>query len=451
MQLQPGRERFLQPLRAERRSHLGERAHRHSLRRRHDHSRERGQIFQATGQTHLFGDVVFEDGQRRLTSNTAVYSSGNGWLHATGNAVFTDAESGSTLRGPDIEYYKAMAGRPQAQMIATQRPHLTLLPEARPGQRQEPLEIDGNRISSVGENLYVSGQAVIHSTDLNATAGEARYDRASGRLELIGTAHMKSDRFDLRGEQIDALMPRTGGIERLQARTNALLEGEQLKVTAPDLQLFFAEDRLQRLVARQAGGNEPQPVAASAAFQLQADSLDALLPAQRLEQVIAIGRARGESIDTTAAPAELPAAGDSALIAHSDWILGDTIVGYFASRDSTPSATTADTAIVLKRIVAHGDAQSLYRLENRDTTHHAPAAAPAKRGLNYLAGEMIELTFSAGELEVANVTGLQRGLYLDPTPPTTPPATPPPAPGASGTESSPPDAAPAPAPETPRP
>ena len=57
-----------------------------------------GNIFQATGQTHLFGDVLFEDGPRRLTSNTAVYSSGNGWLHATGNAVFTDAERADAAR-----------------------------------------------------------------------------------------------------------------------------------------------------------------------------------------------------------------------------------------------------------------------------------------------------------------------------------------------------------------
>ena len=107
---------------------------------------------------------------------------------------------------------------------------------------------------------------------------------------------------------------------------------------------------------------------------------------------------------------------------------------------------------MLKRIVAHGDAQSLYRLENRDTTHHAPAAAPPKQGLNYLAGEKIELTFAAGELEVANVTGLQRGLYLDPTPPTDPPGEPHLRRRVQAdTESSPPDAAPAPAPETPRP
>jgi len=417
-----------------------------------------GNIFQAMGQTHLFGNVVFEDGTRRLTSNTAVYTSGNGRLHATGNAVFTDAATGSTLRGPDIEYYKVMPGRPQAQMIATQRPHLTLVPEARPGQqRPEPLEIDGNRITAVGENLYVSGQAVIQSTQMNATAGEARYDRATGRLELIGSARIRSDRFDLSGEQVDAIMPATGGIERLQARTNAVLKGEQLEVTAPDLQLFFSEERLQRLVGRRTAPELPQPVAASAEFQLQADSLDAVLPAQRLEQVIAIGHARGETIDTTAAGraerarAAASAATDSTAIARSDWILGDTIVGFFAPRDS--AATAADTAIVLKRIIAHGDAQSLYRLEVRDTTQRNPAAAP-KRGLNYLAGEKIELTFQAGQLEVANVIGLQRGLYLDPTPPAATPPSETPAgetpPGATPEPTTPP-ATPAPAPETPRP
>ena len=37
--------------------------------------------------------------------------------------------------------------------------------------------------------------------------------------------------------------------------------------------------------------------------------------------------------------------------------------------------------------------------------------------MNYLAGETIELTFAKGELDVAQVTGLRRGLYLDPAVP----------------------------------
>lgn len=394
----------------------------------------------------LVGNVHFEDPEQTLTADNATYTSPIGRLYATGNVVFTNRTEGSTIRGPELEYYRPMEGRPDAIVNAGQRPHLTLQPRERT-EGSEPLEIDADRVSIQGRSdLSAFGDVVIRRSDLDARAAEARYQEDTEALELRGNAEIRNEDFALAGEVIHADLAE-GALEHVQARTGAALEGKDLTVTAAELQMFFTDELLQRAVAR-GGEGDARPRAVARNFRLTADSIDALTPGQELEQVIAIGRARGETVDTTRAdsgevavapapPADTAAAPDSAastlpdsaasalaLIDH-DWIVGDTLIGYFEAPDSlapADSAAVGDTTVVLRRIVARGAAQSLYRVEARDSA----AAGDGRRGVNYLAGETIELTFEEGELDVAQVTGLRRGLYLDPLPPDPDPEDPPP-------------------------
>lgn len=383
----------------------------------------------------LTGDVFFQDPDQTLTADNATYASGIARLYATGNVVFTNRAEGSTIRGPELEYFRPMEGRPEAMVNAGQRPHLTLRPRER-GEDAEPLELDADRVQIQGQtHLSAFGDVVIEQTGMDATSREAQYNAETGDLVLRGDARIESEEFSLEGETVEAALVE-GVLENVHARVDAALHGEELTVTAPDLRMFFADERLQRAVARRGGEDGARPVAVARNFRLEADSIDAVTPDQRLDQVIAIGRARGEaidttradsaaagplalaadtaSVDTTAAPADSAAAPDSAAVAalaliDRDWIVGDTLIGYFAAPDSADAAG-ADTAAVLKRIVARGLAQSLYRVQAQDST----GAPTPRRGVNYLAGEVIELTFEQGELNVAEVTGLRRGLYLDP-------------------------------------
>lgn len=388
-----------------------------------------GTIYQASGQTHLFGNVRFSDPEKRLTSDSAIYSSANGRLHSTGNVVYTDVVSGSTLRGPDVEYYRVIPGRPQPQVIATMRPTLTLQPEgAAADPAQQPIVVVGDRINIIGNNLTASGTVEIRQEQTTAYADEAYYDRDNGRLNLTGRARMVGEEFTLAGQQIESRMD-DGKLQSVVARTRAVLTGEDLRVDAPEIQLAFREDLLQRLVARRAGtGALAQPVATSAEFVLRADSLDADLPGQRLQRVVAVGNAHGETRDTAGTGTEAglpepPATGSLSL--EHDWILGDTITGHFAARDTL--GETADTALVLTRLVAVGSARSLYHIEQDDDDAaqagtsgsalpaSAEPASPARRGINYLVGNQIDLTFARGQVDRARVEGLQRGVYLDPS------------------------------------
>lgn len=392
---------------------------------------DRGVIDQGTLRHELHGNVFYEDPIRTLTADDATYDSRIGRIHATGNVDFVDRQEGSTIRGPELEYFRPMQGRPEPVVNARQRPHLTLQPREE-SDDPEPLEIDADVVTIRGrDQLEASGTVVITRTDLLATAREASYTGASGDLELRGGASIESGEYDLAGEVVQARLA-DGVLEHVHARTDASLTSDDLDVAAPDLQIFFADELLQRAVARvpapAAGG--PRAVATSRTFRLEADSIDALIPGQRIHRVVAIGSARGESIDTAGVrDAPVTAAADRSSdtaaapappitraapehprdLIDSDWIRGDTIIGFFAAADTTATeAEPGDTTVVLERIIARGSALSLYRVE-RDQD-----AARSRGRLNFLAGETIELTFTAGELEVASVDGLQKGLLLDP-------------------------------------
>lgn len=422
-------------------------------------------IQQATNEVQLSGNVFYRDPTRTLSSQQANYSSATGRLYATGDVIFTDTGRGSTLRGPEVEYFRAMPGRPEVQVLANGRPHLTLVPAAADG---EPLEVDADRLDIRGQDqLSAFGNVEIRRTDLQASGAEATFNSSSGDLRIRGGARVVGERFELAGETIDATLreqklervfARTGAsltsrdtrlegetieltlqdqkLQRIIARNDASLVGEKIRVRGPELKAFFEDELLERLVARGDSTVGGRPVATATGFRMQADSIEAILPRQRLERVVAVGNARGEATDTTesaAAPADSSGALDvSAPLARDrDWITGDTLTGYFAVADSAarPAADSASAQpeIELLRLVAVGSARSLYRVQEENA---APGARP---GLNYLAGETITLVMDDGELDVATVLGLRRGVYLDPAAPGSDPAAPAPAePPASG-------------------
>jgi lipopolysaccharide export system protein LptA len=346
-----------------------------------------GTVYEDRGEIFLSGNVSYRDPDRSMDAAQAVYTRPTRRLYATGDVVFTNRIEGTTIRGPAVEYFAEGPDRPEAQVIATGRPHLILQPKE--GRGGDPLEIDADRLTIVGErDLTAIGSVVIRRPDLEATAGEARYNGDLESLELRQDAVMRGKENTLRGQFIRAQME-NDELKEVHARDQAMLESEELTVTAADLQLFFRDGGIDRTVARIGEGEgAEQPVALSPTFRLVADSIDALAPGQQLERVTAIGRARGESVDTTqvgapglaaagiapaappprpTAPPRPPADDDldldldddldldldddadpasggidrspgpalsPAALISSDWITGDTVIAIFAARDT---------------------------------------------------------------------------------------------------------------------
>lgn len=394
-------------------------------------------IYEAINEVHLFRRVDYQDPTRSLTSDYATYNGNNGRLWATGNVVFTDKNRGSTLRGPNLEYYRAGAGRPDAQAIATERPHLTVVP--RGGRQREPMEVDADRITTVGEKFVTAeGNVVIEGKEMDAWAQEAYYDADEERMELRRNARAKGESYELTGDYIQSDLTE-GSIEEVLSRGNARLVESRLRVTGPQLRLFFARDSLQRLVSGQLPGTandstavRGRSVALARGFRMEADSLEALTPGQRIRRVVAIGTAEGQSWDTAqvagpdpsdaAAPDTVP----TQALGEQDLIFADTITGFFkdesvgaARPDSTPPvpadssrpAARDSTEAELERMLATGNARSLYRMT---PSREERADSTLKRGINYVIADTIDLSFAEGEVDVATVRGLKRGVYLDP-------------------------------------
>ncbi|MFL5386677.1 MAG: OstA-like protein [Longimicrobiaceae bacterium] len=483
-------------------------------------------IYQASNEVQLFRRVDYQDPTRSLTSDQATYNSQTGRLYATGNVVFVDKQKGSTLRGPELEYYRAMAGRPESQMTATQRPHVTVRPRnsgstsgANASRRRDPMEIDADRVTSVGDRLLTAiGNVVINDNGTRSTAEEAFYDQAAEHVELRRNAHVDNEKYKLQGELIVSDL-KDGSVSKVVAQTNARLVSERLTVNGPQLQLFFERDLLQRMVSGQVPGAAPprdtaravaapdsaartQParpaaappaappaaapgrppvvigrapgdtsttnptrpvqvgdsaaraerpplppgfrsVAVAKGFRMEADSLEAILPEQRLRRVNAVGSARGESWDTVVVRTVRADSGGAAGVAprpltepptalhEKDILTADTIIAFFrdstaaadsarraaqprdsvrlAGRPATPPPAPSDTTNTeLERLLAIGNAHSLYRMRNDSTR------PDQRQGINYLIGDRIDLTFKASEVELAHVMGLKQGMYLDP-------------------------------------
>jgi hypothetical protein len=407
-------------------------------------------LYEGMNEVHLFRRVDYQDPGRALTSDYATYNGNTGRLWATGNVVFTDKNRGSTLRGPNLEYFRAAVGRPDAQAIATERPHLTVVP--RSGRQRDPMEVDADRITTVGENhVNAEGNVVIEGKEMDAWAGTAYYDATQERMELRTNARAKGERYDLTGDFIEADLT-DGSIEKVLSRGNARLVEERMRVTGPQLQLFFARDSLQRLVSghspsgADAGGRS---VALARGFRMEADSLEALTPGQRIRTVVAIGTAEGQAWDTLQAPGPAPAdttAPDTVgglALGDRDLIFADTITGFFRADSAGAAAAAPDSGLVrgdtagadgtppvsadtarppaarpdsanaeLERMLAVGSARSLYRMRpSREEQQRNPNG---KHGINYVIADTIDLAFVEGEVDVATVRGLKRGVYLDP-------------------------------------
>jgi hypothetical protein len=389
-------------------------------------------IFEAINETHMFGRVDYQDPGRSLTSDYATYNGTSGRLYATGNVVFTDKARGSTLRGPNLEYFRAAAGRPEAQAIATERPHLTVVP--RSGAGRDPMEVDGDRITTVGEKFVTAeGNVVITGKTLNARAQEAYYDATAERMELRRDAWAKGEQYELTGDFIETQLAQ-GALQQVLSRGNARLVQERMRITGPQLQLYFQRDSLQRLVSGRTPSSSGRSVALARGFRMEADSLEALTPGQRLRQVRAIGTATGQAWDTLKVvgpgPADAVGAPDTVAglaLGERDLLFADTIIGFFrdsatAGRDSAPAGrrpAARDTTqnAELERMLAMGRARSLYRMQpGRDSTGQVQRRADGKLPINYLIGDTIDLAFAGGEVDVATVRGLKRGVYLDPAP-----------------------------------
>jgi len=327
-----------------------------------------------------------------------------------------------------------------------------------------PYEIDAQRFLLQGSRFFrAAGSVVVTRDSLRAVADSLEYDKELGALFLSQDASVTSARTDLAAKSIRLDIPQDE-VREAQAEGDAVLEGEDLTLLAPHVTLFFTEGRMERLAAsrdaeadsafaemddaarererlrrgapplraRELGFSEfpRRPYALAQDFILEGDSLEVSAPEEILQEVRAMGQARGEASGRDTLNTE-----DTPELIRRDWLEGDTIVAIFRpAADSVEGAEgpsvegaegpplegrvenlEADSAgpnYQLEELVARGRARSMYRMAPSDSV---VAEEPGRVAIHYVVGDEITITLnSEGEAERMEVKGQTRGIHLEP-------------------------------------
>ena len=340
----------------------------------------------------LVGNVHYRETRARVDSDRMTYFQLEDRLHAEGN-VDVVLQSGTRMRGPSVDYYRATASRPLASTVATGRPKMSLVQTSTTGRPAEAVDLVANRIVAEGEDrVYASGIVEVTRPDLTAKGDSAFLDSGREFARLMGTPSVESRRdrpFTLRGGVID-LFSRNRELQRVVATPRGHATSQDLELIADSLDLRVADRQLQRVMA---WGATPAR-ALSPDREIIADSIDARMPAQRLREVRATGTAYASSSPDTV----------RIVSRERDWIRGDTIVAEF---DSIPVRDTTSRPQA-KKIVSTGRARSYYQIAGSNT---GTAGLPT---INYVRGRMITILFDNRVVSVVTVQDQATGVYLEP-------------------------------------
>ena len=379
------------------------------------------------GRYYFIGHVDYTDAKKlKLTSDYLTYFQRDERILASMNVDAT-LPSGTTLKGPSLEYFRIIPKvRPQQRGIAVGRPTVTLIEKDAQGKAQDPVTVTGNSIWLQGDSIVSSsGEVVVVRPQLTATGDSLYLDNTKGLVRMMRKPRITATKgrpLTLVGGTID-LLSKKRKLDRVLATDSAEAVSEDLKLKSDTIDLRVTNDTLQRAIAWGRG----RARATSPTQFVVSDSIDVLMPGQRVREMHAVRGASAEGVpDTT-----------KFHTTEKDRLTGDTIVAHF---DSIPARDTV-TRPRIRQLVAAGHATSLQHLAPRDTCMRLPA-------INYARGRVITVVFDSARVKnvvVADAVDQAGGGYFEPNAdstsackaaprpggtPATPPATTPTAPGA---------------------
>ena len=380
------------------------------------------------GRFFFIGHVDYKEPRLKLKSDFLTYFQREERLLALLN-VDAVLPSGSTLKGSSLEYFKPIPKvRPKQKGIVLGRPTMSIIDKDPQGKPQPPVTVTGNTIWLDGDSVVASsGEVIVVRPELTATGDSLYLDGGPGLLrimrkpKIIGT---KGRPFTLVGETID-LLSRRKKLERVLAKTGSEAVSEDLVLKSDTIDLRITDDLLQRAIVWGKG----RAHASSPTQTIVADSIDVLMPGQRVREMHALRLASAEGMPDTAKfhPTE------------KDRLTGDTIIARF---DSIPARDTTSKPHI-RDLVAISRATSLQSLPPQDTTLRKPA-------VNYVCGRRITVTFELAKVKQVKVEDSDPpcgGLYIEPQPDSAKKASPGAAPAGTGPpRTTPPANAPSPTP-----
>lgn len=351
---------------------------------------------------HVIGHAVYDEPRFHVTADFLNYYQTNERVLAVGN-VNARLPSGSTLVGPIAEYNRAVPRiRPRAQILARARPTVTILEKDSSGKTASPTTVIAETIFLDGDSLvYASGKVSIARPDIAATADSVFMDQGRETMRLMVEPVLKGQRerpYTLTGDLID-LFSQNKKLVRILSQGEAKAVSDSTTLASDTLDLRVKDDLMQHAYA---WGTKSRARVDSPSQNLLADSIDVVMPGQRLRRVRALRKALAESTpDTSRFTLEKRD--------ERNWLRGDTIVAHF---DSTAAKDTSKKNPDVRNLAASGHASSYYLLAPNDSAERRPA-------INYLVARVINIAFDQSRVGTVTSVDSVSGIYLEPRPDST--------------------------------
>jgi hypothetical protein len=370
--------------------------------------------FAGVGRFDMIGQkspVHIRDTAITLDATTAAYFLRQERLEAHRNVVAVNRKTGSVLRGPNLNYYRAVKGvRDTLEMYASGRPTIEYRSTADSG---EPYLIVADRVRFKGnDRMWGGGQVTIDRSDVAARGDSMQLDQVTGFGVLLGKPRVegKGDRpYTLNGTRIELAL-QSRDIRLVKALGNGVATGADWRLTADTIHLHLERKKLQQAFAW-GPKDSVRARAVSTLTTIRADSLALDVPDQVLTEARAFGHALSTWKRDSTARRHAATRSDSAA-ADVDWISGDSLTAQWAQRPDSMGQPKSR----LRRVIARGAAREFTHLyDQRDST-----AGPS---LNYTRGAIIDILLKGDEVEQVTVTGRADGVQLEPRPPAPPDTT----------------------------
>ena len=348
---------------------------------------------------HFIGRVHYEDSSLVMDADRGTYYRASEQWEARGRVKTRNLNSGSTLAGPSLDYFRSVKGvRDTAEMYAVTRPRIEYVTKDSAGQTTDPYVIVADRVRIRGDDqLWAGGNVTIDRTDFAARGDSLRLDTGTAddgtltgtRPELHG---LGTDTFDIAGRRIDFKLD-DRDLTYLVATDSARAVQREWTLVADTIALDVNHREVELTLA---WGDSLRAHALSPKREIRSDSLALESPGGVLNEARAFGKAwLGGETDSASAERE--------------WLAGDTVVARFAPRDSVASDSVGTTRTVLTSIRATGAARSL-TVEPQETRPKQPT-------INYARGDAIVVTMKSDgseEVDEVRIRGQVDGVQIEP-------------------------------------
>lgn len=345
----------------------------------------------------LIGKVHYTERRVQLDADRVLYYMGEERLVAEGNVVGRTS-GGTRFKGPRATYLRAKPGmRDRSRLEAGGRPEAWISASdagVDTASNADSTRVVSDTMTSDNDSLvFARGRVIVERSDVSAFGDSAMLDQGREFAALRQTPRVEGRgerRFTLVGAEID-IQSRNRQAELVRSAGSAVATSDDVTLAADTIDLRLTDG----LLSRATSWGPSRARATQPGRDITADSIEVLMPGQVLRSIVAVHRARAESLP------------DSTTIrsVERDWFAGDTIIAEF---DSVARGDTSRPAV--RRLHARGAAKSWQQAARDNAT--PPDSQPA---ISYVAGRTITAEFNdAREIAVVRVSEQVSGILLQP-------------------------------------